>query len=119
MRPIPPLVLLLAIATPLTGGCSTAPKLPEACAVKPESGRCRAAFTRYWFDDKAASCLAFIWGGCAGSVPFETLELCHAQCMPGQPLPTIPGGKTAIPAAGAAPTTKETAPCAPTPEKAT
>ncbi|MFZ5724126.1 MAG: BPTI/Kunitz domain-containing protein [Pseudomonadota bacterium] len=79
--------LLLVAAATLLPACAAGPSLPEACSVLPESGRCRAAITRWWFDERAGTCKAFIWGGCGGSVPFETLESCHAQCMPGRPLP--------------------------------
>lgn len=104
MRPVTRTVLirglglLLALATlPALTACSSADKLPAACLDnKPESGRCRAAFTRYWFDERAGTCKAFIWGGCGGTVPFETLEDCHAQCMPGQPLPELDAAKKQI-----------------------
>lgn len=91
MRPTSVLVLLSAC---WLAGCSNQPALPGACSAKPESGRCRAAFTRYHFDERMGECRAFIWGGCEGVVPFETFEDCHAQCRPGVPLPAnIPGGK--------------------------
>lgn len=104
MRPHPRSVLtrclglLLALSVlPVLTACSSANKLPAACLDnKPESGRCRAAFTRYWFDERAGTCKAFIWGGCGGTVPFETLEACHAQCMPGQPLPELDSAKKQI-----------------------
>ncbi|MFZ5755365.1 MAG: BPTI/Kunitz domain-containing protein [Pseudomonadota bacterium] len=90
-------VLALSALLPLLSACSSAPELPEACSAKPESGRCRAAFTRYWFDEGAGTCRAFIWGGCGGSVPFETLETCHAQCMPGLPVPEDGGPRQVMP----------------------
>ena len=72
--------LLLAVLAPaLFSGCQSQP-LPDGCYVKPESGRCRAAITRYYFDDKRQACRPFIWGGCDGVVPFETLDACQAQC---------------------------------------
>lgn len=87
------LLALLAVL-PALSSCSSAPSLPAACHAKPESGRCRASFTRYWFDDRAGNCAAFIWGGCGGVVPFEKLEDCRAQCMAGQPLPEEPPATT-------------------------
>lgn len=75
---LPTLVVIASLA-----GC-TGKSLPEACALKPESGMCRAAISRYWFDDSAGMCKEFIWGGCDGVAPFETMEACQSQCMAGQ-----------------------------------
>ena len=52
----------------------------EHCALKPDSGICKAMFPRYYFDQAAGICKEFIWGGCGGTVPFETLEKCQASC---------------------------------------
>ncbi|MFP5384418.1 MAG: BPTI/Kunitz domain-containing protein [Gammaproteobacteria bacterium] len=102
--PLLPTLLLpaLLLALPLTA-CNSQPSLPAACELKPESGRCRAAITRYFFEPAIGECRAFIWGGCDGVVPFETFEDCHSQCRPGVPLPErIPGGKSgAVPDATA------------------
>lgn len=92
--------LALVAATLLLAGCHTQ-RLPEACTLKPESGRCKAAFMRYWYDPPVGTCKAFIWGGCGGVVPFETMESCAAQCMPGQPVPESPVQKATVPAAPA------------------
>ena len=77
MRPI---LLLFPL---LLAGCTSAPALPPACQLKPESGQCRAAHQRYWFDADNGQCRAFIWGGCGGVVPFDTLEDCQQTCLPG------------------------------------
>ena len=74
MRWVTALTVLLALA-----GCQSHP-LPEPCYQKPESGRCRAAITRYYFEPDEVRCKAFIWGGCDGVVPFETAEECMQQC---------------------------------------
>lgn len=71
-------VFILTSLLALTG-CNTTP-LPDACYQKAESGRCRAAKTRYYFDDRENRCKAFIWGGCEGSVPFDTAQQCFQQC---------------------------------------
>lgn len=92
---LPVAAALLALA-----GCSTQ-KLPEGCYLKPESGRCKAAIMRYWYDEGANSCKGFIWGGCGGVVPYETLDACHAQCMPGLPMPDSPVHKAQLPAEAA------------------
>lgn len=72
-------VTLIALALSLAG-CQSA-SLPEPCYQKPDSGMCRAAFERFYFDADSAQCRPFIWGGCDGSVPFETLEDCQQSCM--------------------------------------
>lgn len=94
-----PRLLILSLLLPVLTACSSAPKLPEACDLKPESGQCRASLMRYYLDDRTGTCKGFIWGGCNGVVPFETLESCHAQCMPGKPLPPMPVVKNPVPPA--------------------
>lgn len=54
---------------------------PDFCSLEPEPGLCEAYFTRYYYDQKAKKCKEFIWGGCDGVVPFETLEACwECEC---------------------------------------
>jgi hypothetical protein len=49
--------------------------------LEPEKGNCRAMITKYYFDKEEGKCTEFIWGGCNGSVPFETLEECkECEC---------------------------------------
>lgn len=48
------------------------------CALEPNVGPCNASFTRYYFDPVEKKCKQFTWGGCAGVVPFETLEDCES-----------------------------------------
>lgn len=79
-------LFVLLLSLPLMHACSSN-KLPESCGLKPESGKCRASLTRWYLDERTGVCKPFIWGGCDGVAPFETLESCHAQCMPGQELP--------------------------------
>ena len=45
----------------LLNACSN--NLPESCSLKPESGKCRAAITRWSFDEQSQTCRPFIWGG--------------------------------------------------------
>lgn len=90
-------ILAALLSMAVLPACNSSPPLPAACSQLPESGRCRASITRWWFDGKAGTCRAFIWGGCDGSVPFETREACHAQCMPGQPMPEDALEKTVRP----------------------
>ena len=39
-----------------------------------------AAFPRYYYDSDAGQCKEFIWGGCGGVVPFETMADCKEGC---------------------------------------
>lgn len=90
-------ILALLAGAALLPACASS-KLPEACALKPESGRCRAAIPRYWFDAGTGTCKTFIWGGCDGVVPFETYDACHQACTPGLAMPAeIPGKAQAVP----------------------
>lgn len=50
----------------------------QECTLLPEVGPCNAAFPRYYFDQDSLVCKEFVWGGCSGVVPFETLEACIA-----------------------------------------
>ena len=50
------------------------------CELKPETGRCRAAFPKFYFNQESKSCEQFTWGGCGGVVPFETLGDCEVRC---------------------------------------
>lgn len=56
------------------------PEERKQCRKAPERGPCKALFERYYFDRKTKSCKSFIWGGCRGSVPFETLQECENTC---------------------------------------
>ncbi|MCB0643399.1 MAG: BPTI/Kunitz domain-containing protein [Phaeodactylibacter sp.] len=56
------------------------PALHENCALQPEPGPCRMALTRYYYDAETKTCKSFIYGGCQGVVPFETLSECQKKC---------------------------------------
>ena len=51
------------------------------CELKPDPGPCRAAIPKYYFDKKSKECKEFIWGGCNGVVPFNTLNECKDACQ--------------------------------------
>ena len=51
----------------------------EQCKLAPDTGPCRAAHKRYYFDADEG-CKEFIYGGCRGVVPFETKEGCEKEC---------------------------------------
>lgn len=56
-------------------------KTADSCQIKcdmiPDPGSCKAYFPKYYFDKKEGKCKEFIWGGCYGTVPFQTLEECE------------------------------------------
>ena len=50
------------------------------CEMIPDPGPCDAIFPRYYYDQISGACKEFIWGGCDGVVPFETLQECEQLC---------------------------------------
>lgn len=66
-------------------GCSSTvgnKHLSENCRLKPETGHCRAAIQKIYFDEERQQCQPFIWGGCGGVVPFDTKQECDTACRP-------------------------------------
>ncbi len=55
-------------------------RLSETCRKKPDPGFCKGHFEEFYFDAQSGTCKTFFWGGCQGSVPFETLEECKKSC---------------------------------------
>ncbi len=68
-----PCTLLLLLVTFI--GCKKLSS-DDRCLVNPDPGNCEAYMPRYYYDSKFGKCKEFIWGGCQGTVPFETLEEC-------------------------------------------
>ena len=52
----------------------------RVCHVEPETGPCKASIEKYYFDSETKSCEPFVWGGCQGTIPFDTAELCQKLC---------------------------------------
>lgn len=50
----------------------------DPCTLIPDSGPCLAAIPAYYFDQETQQCTMFIWGGCAGVVPFTNIVECEA-----------------------------------------
>eukprot|EP01084_Bolivina_argentea_P158192 275596_1 len=51
------------------------------CTFPPETGLCKAAFKRYYFNDETQQCEKFIYGGCGGNANnFKTLDECEKAC---------------------------------------
>ena len=51
------------------------------CDLEPDPGPCFAAIPAYYFSQASQSCAEFIYGGCAGVVPFWTLGECQSACV--------------------------------------
>ena len=60
--------------------CDKDDPLDESCLLVPDPGLCQAAFPRYYYDSETEKCTQFLWGGCGGVVPFETLAECKKAC---------------------------------------
>jgi poly-gamma-glutamate synthesis protein (capsule biosynthesis protein) len=55
---------------------------PAECDLKPDPGKCKAATKRYYYDAVEKKCKEFLWGGCGGVAPFETMDACKAcECI--------------------------------------
>jgi len=54
--------------------------LTARCRMKPDPGSCMALFRRGYYDGLAGTCRSFTYGGCGGSVPFETESACKRVC---------------------------------------
>ncbi|MFY0607096.1 MAG: BPTI/Kunitz domain-containing protein [Cyclobacteriaceae bacterium] len=62
-------------------GCKDDCNKSSNCELEPDPGLCLAYFPKYYFDKEAGRCKEFIWGGCGGVVPFESLEACkECEC---------------------------------------
>ncbi|KAG5837305.1 hypothetical protein ANANG_G00237890 [Anguilla anguilla] len=60
---------------------SSGSKSSESCVEKQDTGPCRAAFPRFYFDPASQSCQPFIYGGCQGNGNrFHTVEDCMSLC---------------------------------------
>jgi hypothetical protein len=52
----------------------------DRCEIEPIAGPCEALIYKYYFDQETQTCEEFMWGGCEGVVPFETMEECQTSC---------------------------------------
>ncbi|MBI5915295.1 MAG: hypothetical protein HY842_07955 [Bacteroidetes bacterium] len=50
------------------------------CNLRPDPGHCLAYLPRYYYDQAEKRCKQFIYGGCGGTVPFNTLQECEKGC---------------------------------------
>ena len=54
---------------------------PEFCGLKPETGFCRAAFFKYFYNPQSRDCEEFTYGGCGGNDNrFDTYSDCMSTC---------------------------------------
>lgn len=71
-------VFTLMVASGLGSACNLPDdRRPESCDLMPNPGPCFAAIPKFYFDEETQKCKEFIWGGCGGVVPFDTLEECQ------------------------------------------
>jgi hypothetical protein len=66
------------------GPAAPADALHVSCLAKPDPGPCRAAKPAFYYDYPSDSCRQFLWGGCQGSVPFQSLDACLRMCKGGR-----------------------------------
>lgn len=53
----------------------------DFCLMPSDPGRCRAAFSMFYYDSKTMSCQQFIYGGCGGNANrFNSEEECMKTC---------------------------------------
>lgn len=74
------IIFIVAIAVLTT--TSNCTKQNEECLTKCSqvgvAGSCKALIKKYYYDKTEKKCKEFIWGGCHGVVPFQTLEECQS-----------------------------------------
>lgn len=59
-------------------------KSQSVCSLPSQSGPCRAAFRRFFFDGTTGDCKEFMYGGCEGNENnFRTIEECQKICAKG------------------------------------
>ena len=75
--------ILLWISVPITTVLSQLfSAFAEICTLSRETGFCRAAITRWYYDNARKECTTFIWGGCGGNGNrFESKAQCESQCQ--------------------------------------
>ena len=75
IRKLTPLLIVFLIFA--ISGCNKENE-KKNCALEPDQGNCKASFTRYYYDQGEKMCKEFIWGGCGGTVPFDSMKECKA-----------------------------------------
>jgi len=81
MKPSNLLIIITIFVLSFSFSSCKKSSIPDSrCSLVPDSGSCLAYFPKYYYDSEAQACKTFIWGGCNGTIPFETLEECE-QCL--------------------------------------
>ena len=50
------------------------------CMNAPDPGPCKGAIPGFYYDYPSDSCRRFIYGGCGGQRPFDSMEACIKAC---------------------------------------
>jgi len=50
------------------------------CYLKPDPGTCKALFFAAYYNLTTKTCAEFVYGGCGGEVPFDTVQACKKVC---------------------------------------
>ena len=80
------MILVLLAISALLNSCyeesieEKAKEQDPACKMLPKPGRCKGRIESYFFNHESGQCMPFMWGGCGGSRPFETLQECQKKC---------------------------------------
>ena len=48
------------------------------CSLIPDPGNCESYIPKYFYNQNTKRCEEFIWGGCGGTVPFDSMKECKA-----------------------------------------
>ncbi|MCP4971487.1 MAG: hypothetical protein GY932_12960 [Arcobacter sp.] len=73
-------IFLFIILSLFLSACAKEQKLPKKCYEKQDTGKCRAYFINYYYNQDSKSCEKFVYGGCGGNVPFNKLTDCKKTC---------------------------------------
>lgn len=55
--------------------------LDDRCYILPDIGTCEEYIMKYFYYPDGGNCSSFIWSGCGGVVPFETMAECREICQ--------------------------------------
>jgi len=55
-------------------------ELPEECYLEPDPGPCFGYMPMYYFNQDTQACEMFVYGGCMGLIPFQSLAECQNAC---------------------------------------